>query len=188
LFKGHKSDEVDTSYHAFSVVQSKNNAYQRIGDIEYVYYDGTMLEIDNASHTMLLSRSKKSPEIIALEELIATASGQELELKDDFYSLGLSYELNISSGVTKVQLRIGKTDFLIKQVDVFYAQVKDFSKESGAPDYELPHLRITYENFSRDIKANMDKLKLGSYIEIRGDKTTLNEKYKDYQLFDHRIL
>lgn len=187
LFKGHNSEIVDTSYKAYSMVQTENRTYQRIGDVEYVYEDGTMLEIDNASHTMLLSNSKKSQDMIALEELITMASGQELELKDDFYNLSLSYESNMSSSVSKVQMLIGKTDFLIRQIDVFYTQVRDFSKESATPEYHLPHVRVSYENFNKDIKPSLDTHKLASYIVIRGATATPNERYKDYQLFDHRI-
>ena len=116
------------------------------------------------------------------EALLKRSASLELKTEEKNYVVLIWFPADARE-FSLVKITLDKKEFELKKLDLYYATSTDFSKGITQPDYEQPHLRISYGDLSEKIKKDAGRYQLKTYLSAgKGDGL-----YKGYELIDKRI-
>lgn len=187
LFKGHKSREVEDSYGGY-VYRNKHNYYQKIGPSEFVYGSDFFLQINHSEKALSLDLAQQNVAInVDLETALKECVELKLEEQDDFYQVVLRIKTTSQLPYSLVKLKIGKTNFYLRQIDLYYSEVANFSKDPSLPDRRQPHLRIAFNELNTKPKKKDGVFLLETYLSKDNNMLQPAGNCKGYDLIDKRL-
>lgn len=186
LFKGHKSNEVHTSYEGYLYRKGKQ-VYQRIDDVEFIYGEDYYLHVSHREKAMMLDVQQKAIQVETdIQQLLAQCSEKELRDKEDYYEIVLWYKHAANSPFGVVKLRVEKESFSIRRMDLYYSHLQDFSVDYKQQDLQRPHLRILFDEVNPD-KETKGLFDFSKYLHKKQNKLIPAGSCSGYELIDNRI-
>ncbi|AWM12417.1 hypothetical protein NHF50_00170 [Flavobacterium sp. NRK F10] len=185
LYKNKDSKKITESYSGIFKKNEKNEIYQKIDEVEFIWNNNFCLKVIHPDKLMTLTSSQP----IITGEIDMKSLEQFCKVKT-FYKKGDSWELTLEpnqfSGLpySKMVIWIDKRYFIKKQL-FYYNTGIDFSSDYRKQDISLPVLEIIYSDFSRNSVPN-DLFDVKKYIAVTKDNIIVTEKYKEYYLEDQR--
>jgi len=187
LFKGHKSNTVETSYKGF-VYRNKTNVYQKIDQTEFVYASDFFLQINHEEKAVVLGLAQRTVNLdVDMNTALKECSKLEMELKDGYYSITMLIKHTSSLPFSVVKLRIDKDKYFLERLDLYYSSVQDFSEDSKTIDEAQPHLRISFKEPKLNPKTKNSYFTLSTYFKTEDKRLTPVGIITGYELIDNRI-
>lgn len=188
LFKGHKSDLVVESYEGY-LCKDKSNAYQKIDQTEMVMTSSFCLQISHAEKKMVLMKGQAfHNNEVDFEKAIKECKEIKSEEQGKYYMITLLIKNTSQLPFSVVKVKIRKSDYHIIQLDLYYAETQDFSKNPNKTDLDKPHMRVSYTKF--DKKMNVDKSRFAFETYFKTINTMIKPigSIAQYELIDNRII
>lgn len=186
LFKGHKSNEVHSSYSG-EVVSFNGDVYQKIDKTEAVYTKDFTLKINLEDHEMMISPGQKMESTeLDLDLTLKDCSSSEVIDKGSFYRIVFRIKATSSLQCSVIKLEIEKSNFTIKQIDIYYSFLQDFSENFSTQDMQQPHLRIKFSNVNLNASTKPGLFSQTTYYSIVNSIPKATGKYASYTVYDNR--
>ena len=98
-------------------------------------------------------------------------------------------ELRATSQIpfSTITLIIDKSNYSLKQLDLYYSSQEDFSTNFKEKDLHQPHLQIKFSDIEFNPNKNTDLLRRSTYLKIENSVLTTTDKYEGYKLIDYRL-
>lgn len=131
------------------------------------------------------------PEKMYYSEVTPEMNKRSLTLGDKFFKKevtgGVRYKVIFkeSSKIEMAEFAITDEKFL-KEMTTYFASELEWEDEKGEVKKSKAKLRIEYDLVSKgQLKENIEKT--SHYVQVRGDKAVLLNKYKGFELNDFRV-
>jgi hypothetical protein len=85
-----------------------------------------------------------------------------------------------------ISVDVEKTKFVLKQIDIYYSFLQDFSQTLGKQDLKQPHLRIKFSNVNLNGSAKSELFSQATYFSIVNSELKAADKYASYTIYDNR--
>lgn len=188
LFKGSKSSTVEESYQGY-ICKNGDKVYQKIDHTEFIITPTFCLKISNDEKIVELSRGQAYiNQEIDFQKTIKECKELTVEEKDKMYYITLIIKNSSQVPFSTVKVKVNKSNYRIAQLDLFYTDMQDFSKDPKKKDLNQPHLRILYSDFSKKIeKVSNTVFNYETYFKTVNTMIVPIGLIKDYELIDNRI-
>lgn len=187
LFKGHFNKEVHSSYTG-EIFKSEEGTYQKIKNTEFVYGKDFTLQISHDEKAMVVSNAQEAFfGNVDFEEVMKKCRSNKIIEKEDIFII--IFQLNITSRIpySTITLKIDRSNYTLKQLDLYYSSQEDFSTKFEEKDLHQPHLQIEFNDISFKPNMSSSLLMRSTYLKIKNSALITTDKYKDYKLIDNRI-
>ena len=187
LYKGHYG-EFSESYLG-TLFQEKNKYYQKIDKTEFILTPDFCLKVNHLEKNVLLLTGENVQLNFQSEILKTFDKCQEVTLKtlDKYYLLTLIFKSTLLIPYEKITIKILKSSYHIAQLDLFYAEERDFSKRRDIEDNNKPHMRVLYSNFTDKSAIKPSVFLFNTYFKTANDMIFLKGSLVNYKLIDKRI-
>lgn len=186
MFKGEKSTNVEESYEGY-FVRNKNNSYQKIGTVEFISTPSFCLKISPEEEVVeMLPGQNFKNQNFDWEQTINECKDLILEELDNHYLITMNLKSSSQVPYRSVKLVVNRSNFHLEQVDMFYWQMEDFSKNPTITDFETPHLRITYSDLRKKTDVKDELFTLETYFTKTNNTISPSGSIKGYELLDYR--
>jgi uncharacterized protein YjhX (UPF0386 family) len=187
LFKGHKSNEVETSYKGH-VYRNKTSIYQKIDQTEFIYANDFFLQINHSERAAVLSRAQKSVNLnVDMNTALKECSKLEMEKKEGYYTIVMWIKSGSSLPFSIVKLRVDADKFYLERLDLYYSSTQDFSTDPKVTDEQKPHMRITFKEPKLNPKTRESYFNLSTYIKTTDNRLSPTGTIEGYSFIDNRI-
>lgn len=187
LFKGHKSTNVNASYKGYCYRHGAN-LYQKIDNTEFIYTPKLCVKANLEEKAMIISPGKLDVSLgeINLEQAFSECKEKKIDSDDKFYLITLLIKTQSLLPVSVIKLKIEKKKYQIAQMDIYYTDEIDFSQEYNTTDFQLPHLRIKYDEIIENPKKKESLIDLGRYVSKSNTGSFIPKGiYQDFELTDY---
>ena len=187
LFKGHKSNDVFDSYAGY-MCRSKSGYYQKIDQSEFIYANDFFLKINHEEKAMLLDLPQKNIQLNAdFDAALKNCSALKMEESEEHYEIIFLIKITSAIPYSVIRLRIDKKDYQLLRMDLYYTSAQDFSKDKNKPDFQQPHLRISFDKLNTRPKIKSGLFELATYLSKVNNILKPAGAYAGYDLIDTRI-
>ena len=187
LYKGHKSNEIISSYEGF-IYRKDNELYQKIDKTEFVYGKDFFLKISHKEHVLVLdSEQKTMTSDIDLSQFKNDVREVKVKEFESSYKLVIYYKSYSQVPFSCVTMLIDRDSELITQMDFYYTNPTDFSKETLKRELDLAHLRVTFFNIKINPARPNDILDWSTYLGKKNSYIIPVKNCVGYELIDNRI-
>lgn len=187
LFKGPKSSTVEESYAGY-FCRNKDKVYQKIDQTEFVVTPSFCLKISNSEKIVELMKGQvyKNQEI-DFEKTMKECKEITVEEKDKMYYITMVIKTSSQVPFSTVKVKVNKSNYRMAQLDMYYTDFQDFSKDPKKKDLQQPHLRVLYSKFSKKISVSESVFVYTTYFKTTNSMISPTGVIKDYELIDNRI-
>ena len=187
LFKGHKSEEIYSSYKGY-LCRNEKQVYQKIKNTEFIYGEDYFLKISHDERAVALDLAQKNVnQEINLSTVFEFCTEKEVVEKNDYFAITLIYKYGAPTPFGVVKMRIDKKTYQPLQLDLYYRSSQNFSDKLGMSDMAQPHLRIRFGEMKTPEKMNQQLFSFSNYIETKKNILSPTGSCKGYELIDNRI-
>lgn len=189
---------VDITYQSYkgkqttSPFETMKGYVQKVGDKQSNYIGGIVtvtnnkltVTIDSNNKLITLNNAPSNTNEFLTQQLDQAKSLVQT-IKKEAVGGDISYEIayNEHSPFSKAII-IFKSNYLIKQVILFYSQRKEYESENGEIKSDFATLKMTYSNYSKKKKYNT--LSINQVITNVSSNPSLADAYKNFELIDFR--
>lgn len=187
LFKGHTGEDLAKRYSGY-FYRDGEQQFQKMGTTEYVYNSAFFLAIDHEEKELVISKSQKVPSAdMDIAAVLKACSATSITESVDNYIIVLEFNTFSNTPFSSVVLLISRSEFLLKQLDFFYAASQDFSEDGQVSDLHKPHLRIAFTQIKLKAKQHSELFELSTYTTNTQGTLAPKELYLGYIVRDNRI-
>lgn len=187
LFKGEKGTKVETTYNGY-FVKNKVNIYQKIDQTEFVVTPSFCVKISHSEKIVELMQGEEyKNQDIDFEKTIKECKEIKLEEKDKNYLITLILKANSQVPFSYVKVLVNKTNYHLVQLDMYYWQLEDFSKNPNKKDLQKPHVRVTYSKFSKKPAVKSTVFLFENYFKTVKNMLSPVGVIQSYELIDNRV-
>lgn len=184
VYRNYSSDtSIETSYNLFA--KENDKTYAKVGNIEKIINDGTLLIVDHLKKTISSypSNNKKINDnfILNLDSLEKSSVDIKYATIDSEKALLVFLPFNSPFKYVKVEY-FTKTGFISKIV-LYY---KDYV-DSGIGEREKPRIEIAFLKTISDKDIGDDYFIINRFIEEKNNNVIATSKYKNYQVNKHTL-
>jgi hypothetical protein len=187
LIKGHKTNDIATSYNGYFYKQGKQ-VYQKIDQTEFVYFKDYFFKINHKEKAAVIEKAQQYEYYnSSIDNVISECSKINIEENEGFVTL-IFYIKNTSSiPYSVIRLKLDADKYYIKQIDFYYSNDQDFSTKRDVIDKHKPHLRIKFLKTNLNPDVQKKYFKEESYFKTSHKKYfELKEEWKNYEFIDNR--
>ena len=186
LFRGHTSDVAHQSYEGY-VYRQGELLYQQTDQTELIYGKDFFLRINHEEQAMELNAAQQAPPAtMNTDQALKECSEVLLEDKGAYYEIKLVIKNTSSLPFSQILMRIGKKNYHLEQLDMYYTTVQDFSTD-GKQDLQLSHLRIAFGALDTAPESRPALFTTASYLKQDGDALVPVGACTGYELIDNRL-
>lgn len=179
------SNKIEEQYNGF-FVKKNNLTYTKIGSIEQARLKEYTIAIDNETKLMNCKKNDLKVKTLDFFNLDSyTANFDEFVLTEDATNWICTLKTNspiIFIPFTKVQMKINKKNYLLKEQILYLANTAPYIDSKGNEKYDSPRIHIKFLETKESVDTTSDKLKFETYFKIVNKKFIPNGIYKTYKL------
>lgn len=185
LFKGYSDNQIHTEYYGFSH-RINENVYQKVNSNELVQTSEFALQVKQEEKSITISNPTESKEQnFDLNVLLSDVDHKTISENEDGFFIEIFYLASSSTPISKISLAIS-TSFDINEMELFYRNAHNFSKDPQSVEYSLPRLRIKFTNISHKATFTHEYFSKENYLKEGIEPLQPSLKYVGYTIIDRR--
>jgi hypothetical protein len=185
-FKEHLEKIPYETLHGYVVKDGKNN-FSNINGVVTMQNNRIRIVVDSARRSIKISNPLEGPEpVLSVEEYIKSIGVcKEVKRKEENKLIGYRFEPKALKGIVAQEIYLDE-NFLNKTVIFYVNEHTTRQNNELIKQTVFPRLEISITDFKKLTKADSKLFNEKDFMEIDGEKVTLNSKYKNFKFFDGR--